>query len=47
MADTYVEESVKIFVVEDDPTYGKFIEYVINLNPDHDVKVFDTGKKMP
>lgn len=40
----YIPESVKIFVVEDDPVYLKLIQYVTELNPDHVVKTFTNGK---
>jgi len=39
-----VDESVKIFIVEDDPTYLKFLTHVISLNPDHQIKTFASGK---
>jgi len=35
---------VKIFVVEDDPTYRKMIEYVLQLNPDFEVLTFENGR---
>ncbi len=35
---------VKIFIVEDDPAYQKFLNYVIGLNPDHEIKIFSNGK---
>jgi len=38
-----MESTVKIFVVEDDPTYKKFLEYVLSLNPDFEVKVYQSG----
>lgn len=38
-----MESTVKIFVVEDDPTYRKFLEYVLSLNPDFDVEFFTSG----
>lgn len=38
-----MESTVKIFVVEDDPTYKKFLEYVFGLNPDFEVKFFSSG----
>lgn len=38
------ENHFKIFVVEDDPAYQKFLKYVISLNPDHEVKLFTDGK---
>jgi DNA-binding NtrC family response regulator len=37
-------ESIKIFIVEDDPVYLKFLNYVIGLNPDHEIKTFSNGK---
>ncbi len=40
----YQEETVKIFVVEDDPSYVKFLEYVLGLNPDFEIVVFKDGK---
>ena len=35
----------KIFVVEDDPAYTKFLRYVLDLNPDFDVTCFSSGKE--
>lgn len=40
----YEQEPVKIFIVEDDPAYTKFLQYVLSLNPDFEVTVFETGK---
>ena len=40
----YEKEPVKIFVVEDDPAYTKFLEYVLSLNPDYEVSSFNDGK---
>lgn len=37
-------QNVRIFVVEDDPLYQKMIKYLVELNPDHEVHVFDSGK---
>lgn len=34
----------RIFVIEDDPTYTKFLKYVLELNPDYEVHYFETGK---
>jgi DNA-binding NtrC family response regulator len=34
----------RIFVIEDDPTYTKFLKYVLELNPDLEVHYFETGK---
>ncbi len=36
--------SIKIFAVEDDPVYSKFLKYVLGLNPDFEVEFFDNGK---
>lgn len=41
----YEKEPVKIFVVEDDQAYTKFIRYVLGLNPDYEVEFFTTGKE--
>lgn len=41
----YIPDPVKIFVVEDDPVYLKLIQYVTELNPDHVVKTFSSGKE--
>ncbi|MEM6522389.1 MAG: sigma-54 dependent transcriptional regulator [Bacteroidota bacterium] len=41
----YEKDPIKIFVVEDDPTYTKFLQYVLSLNPDFEVTVFETGKE--
>lgn len=38
-----MENTIKIFVVEDDPTYRKFLEYVLSLNPDFEVQFFSSG----
>ncbi len=40
----YDKDPVKIFVVEDDPAYTKFINYVLGLNPDYEVENFSNGK---
>jgi len=40
----YDYDPVKIFVVEDDPAYTKFLNYVLSLNPDFEVSSFETGK---
>lgn len=40
----YEKDPVKIFVVEDDATYSKFLQYVLSLNPDFEVEFFTTGK---
>jgi DNA-binding NtrC family response regulator len=40
----YEKDPVKIFVVEDDEAYTKFIRYVLSLNPDFEVEYFENGK---
>ena len=37
--------SQKVFIVEDDPLHIKIIKYVLELNPEHEVHVFKTGKE--
>ncbi|WP_116106313.1 sigma-54-dependent transcriptional regulator [Lewinella sp. IMCC34191] len=37
-------DSFKIFVVEDDPFYGKLLKHHLSLNPDFDVELFTSGK---
>lgn len=41
----YEKEPVKIFVVEDDQAYTKFLKYVLGLNPDFEVEFFTTGQE--
>ena len=41
----YEKDPVKIFVVEDDPAYSKFLKYVLSLNPDFETVFFTTGKE--
>jgi len=40
----YEKDPVKIFVVEDDPSYAKFLKYVLELNPDYEITLFANGK---
>lgn len=40
----YDKDPVKIFVVEDDPAYAKFLRYVLELNPDYDLEFYTSGK---
>ncbi|MDX1629095.1 MAG: sigma-54 dependent transcriptional regulator [Fulvivirga sp.] len=41
----YEKDPVNIFVVEDDPSYTKFLNYVLSLNPDFEIFTFTTGKE--
>ncbi|MBM3176895.1 MAG: sigma-54-dependent Fis family transcriptional regulator [Bacteroidetes bacterium] len=38
------ENICRIFVIEDDPTYTKFLKYVYDLNPDYEVHFYETAK---
>ncbi|HYG18808.1 MAG TPA: sigma-54 dependent transcriptional regulator [Ohtaekwangia sp.] len=40
----YEKDPVKIFVVEDDPAYTKFLKYVLELNPDFELSFYTSGK---
>jgi DNA-binding NtrC family response regulator len=40
----YEKDPIRIFVVEDDPAYTKFLKYVLSLNPDFETEFFSTGK---
>lgn len=41
----YENDQVRIFVVEDDPAYTKFLKYVLGLNPDFEPEFFISGKE--
>ena len=41
----YEKDPVKIFVVEDDAAYSKFLKFVLGLNPDFEVTFFTTAKE--
>ncbi|MGR3811932.1 sigma-54-dependent transcriptional regulator [Jiulongibacter sp. NS-SX5] len=36
--------SFRIFIVEDDPWYGEILTYQLELNPDYEVHLFQSGK---
>lgn len=36
--------SIRIFAVEDDPVYTRFLKYVLELNPEYEVHTFENGK---
>ncbi|MFK8162941.1 MAG: sigma-54-dependent transcriptional regulator [Lewinella sp.] len=38
-------DSFKIFIVEDDPFYGRLLKHHLSLNPDYEVDLFTTGKE--
>jgi len=33
----------RVFAVEDDPMFSKMLNYVLNLDPEHEVKIFNKG----
>ena len=37
-------EQFRIFIVEDDPWYGKILHYHLSLNPEHEIFMYTTGK---
>ncbi|WP_412759627.1 sigma-54-dependent transcriptional regulator [Neolewinella agarilytica] len=37
-------DSFKIFIVEDDPFYGRLLKHHLSLNPDYEVELFTSGK---
>lgn len=39
-------EQLKIYVVEDDNWYSKFLEHQLSLNPDHIVSIFNDSKSL-
>jgi len=41
----YEKDPVRIAVVEDDPSYTKFLKFVLSLNPDFEVEYYSTGKE--
>jgi DNA-binding NtrC family response regulator len=36
---------IRIFVVEDDPVFQRLVKYVVEMDTDHEVHVFTTGKE--
>ncbi len=36
----------RIFIVEDDDWYREFLQYILSLNPDHEVSAFASGREM-
>ena len=41
-----MSKSYKIFAAEDDPAFSRMLRYVLELDPEHEVKMFDTGRKL-
>lgn len=42
----YEKDPVRIFVVEDDPAYSRFLRYVLELNPDYETTFYTTGQDL-
>ena len=42
----YNTESFKIFIAEDDIRYSELLRYHLELNPEYEVKTFNSGKKL-
>ena len=38
--------TTRIFILEDDAIYQRLVKYVMGINPDHEVTVFDTAQSM-
>jgi DNA-binding NtrC family response regulator len=36
---------LRIFMVEDDPVYSRMLRYILELNPEHEVHAFTSGKE--
>lgn len=39
-------DQLKIYIVEDDKWYSKFLEHQLSLNPDHSVSIFNDSKSL-
>ncbi|MDW7692579.1 sigma-54 dependent transcriptional regulator [Flammeovirgaceae bacterium SG7u.111] len=37
------EKSLRIFAVEDDPAFAKMLHYILTMDPENEVKIFDNG----
>ncbi len=42
---TQTASPIKVFIVEDDNLYSRLVKYVFELDPDHEVYLFSTGKE--
>lgn len=38
-------DALRIFIIEDDPVYLRMVDYLLRLNPDHEVHQFTTGRE--
>ncbi len=39
------DQSIRVFIVEDDPVYQRLVKYIVELDSDCEVHVFSTGKE--
>jgi DNA-binding NtrC family response regulator len=40
-----MNQSFKIFIIEDDPWYGQILRHHLSMNPDYELELFSTGKE--
>jgi DNA-binding NtrC family response regulator len=40
------KSSIRIFAVEDDPVFAKMLNYLLTLDPEHEVRVFNKGAEL-
>ncbi|MEY3422815.1 MAG: hypothetical protein RIR48_3144, partial [Bacteroidota bacterium] len=40
-----MNQSFKIFIIEDDPWYGQILRHHLSMNPDYELELFTTGKE--
>jgi two-component system, NtrC family, response regulator AtoC len=40
------KRTTRIFILEDDPIYQRLVKYVMGINPDHEVTVFNTAMSL-
>lgn len=39
------DQSIRVFIVEDDPVYQRLVKYIVELDADYEVHIFSTGKE--
>ncbi len=39
-------QSIKVFIVEDDPVYAEMLRYHLQLNPDYEIEKFENGTEL-
>jgi two-component system, NtrC family, response regulator AtoC len=38
-------QTIRVFIVEDDPVYQRLVKYIVELDSDHEVHIFSSGKE--